>query len=218
MSKGLKSKGCIYTMDLFVRITVDYERVKDFLQRLSDDADKLIVYQHDASRVHIHFYIVNVRIKPDAIKTRFKKFMGINEWPRTDWSFESATDDGCIRYMSKGIFDPVYNKGFDLDRIAELKSSWVDKGKVKQTKDTITQYVMSMEVYELVKEWSKKPFGVIPTQEIYRQCIIFSIQVCHKYRKGFDEFSLRKIAQPAYVKFEHCGEQFVNKCVEKFFL
>lgn len=205
-------------MDLFVRITVDYETVKDFLQRLSGDADKLIVYQHNASRVHIHFYIVNSRVKPDAIKTRFKKFMSITQWDKSNWSFKSATDDKCITYMSKGSLSPVFNKGFDADYIRSLTEQWEDKVVVRESKEAVTQYVMSMEVYELVKDSLKDKFGVIPTQEVYRKCIIFAIQVCHKYRKGFDEFSLRKIAQPAYVKFEHCGEQFVNKCVDKFFL
>lgn len=121
--------------------------------------------------------------------------------------------------MSKGTLTPVYNKGFDAEYIRTLTDNWEDKPKVDNKKeDVVTQYRMSMEVYELVKESYANHFGDIPTQDVYRKCITFSIKICQKYCKGFDEFSLRKIAQPAYVRFEHCGQQFVNKCVDKFFL
>ena len=53
--------------------------------------------------------------------------------------------------------------------------------------------------------------------EIYEECIKFAIQVCHKYRKGFDEFSIRKVIIPAYTKFSHCQSQFISKISQNYF-
>ena len=93
-------------MDLFVRITITYEELEGFMEKFAEDCDKLIVYQHDASRKHIHFYAVNCRIKTDAIKTRIKKYLHVTQWDKSNWSFKSADNPSCITYMSKGKLDP----------------------------------------------------------------------------------------------------------------
>lgn len=206
-------------MDLFCRITLPYDELEGFLVKFSSECDKLIVYQHDGTRTHIHFYAVNCRIKTDAIKCRIKKHLQVTEFPKSNWSFKSADDSKCITYMSKGILTPRYVKGFTDEEVLGYTQAWVEKPvlSVVDKKSTLTQYDMSMEVYELVKEWASQKFGLIHTHEIYKQCVVTAISVCHKHRKGFDEFSIRKIVQPAYTKFEHCQTQFVEKVVDKFF-
>lgn len=206
-------------MDIFARVTVSYDDVSGFIEKLSEDCDKLIVYQHDTARVHIHFYAVNCRIKTDAIKTRIKKYLHVAEWDKNNWSFKSANDSGCITYMSKGKLDPRYIKGFTQEEIIGYKDKWTER--VPETslpkKSGPTQYDMAMEVYDIVTDKYTRCYGVIHTQEIYRDCFITAISVCRKYKKGFDEYSIRKIVHPAYTKFEHCEQQFVEKAVNKFF-
>lgn len=204
--------------NLFCRIRVPYDQFRPVAERLAHKCDKMIIYEHNErpTNIHIHFYIQACQVSTDTIKNYCKK-CGISGGPQgAGWSFKSDADAGCITYMTKGKLEPVYVKGFTQTETDEYKDRWVDRTPETSKSNKVTNYTMSMEVYELVKSHFK--FGYSHTQEIYRECIIQSINVCRKYSKGFDEYSLRKIAHPAYTRFEHCHTQFVNKAVEKFFL
>ena len=122
--------------------------------------------------------------------------------------------------MSKGHLDPVFVKGFSQDEIAECKQKWVQSEPITESKKTagVTQWDMSEEVYELLVQKYKGVFGFIHTQEVYRDACCFAMDVCRKHRKGWDEYSLRKLVQPAYARFEHCKTQLVDKMVDKFSL
>lgn len=72
---------------------------------------------------------------------------------------------------------------------------------------------MAMEVYDIVVENTENK----NEYDIYRMCIRTAIRVCHKHKKGFDDNSIRKIAQPAYVKITHMEDSFVEKCTQRFF-
>jgi len=207
-------------MDIFVRVTESYEALSGFIDKLALDCEKLVVYEHNGTRKHIHFYAVNCRIKTDAIKTRIKKHLHVTVYDKSNWSFKSADDSGCITYMSKGTIEPSYVKGFTREEIIEHKDRWVERTpetSLPKKTSTVTQYDMAMEVYDKVKEHFSSHFGEIHTQEVYRQCLLCAIETCRKYRKGFDEYSIRKIVHPAYTRFEHCQQQFVAKSLEKFF-
>lgn len=206
-------------MNIFGRVTINYDALTGFIESYANDCDKLIVYEHNDKRTHIHFYAFNSRIKTDAIKTRIKKHLHVTSWDKSNWSFKSADDSNCITYMSKGRIEPSFVKGFTQQEVLEYKDRWVERTPETSLpeKSSVTQYTMAMEVYEIVKESFKTKYGEIHTQEVYKECLITAISICRKYKKGFDEYSIRKIVHPAYTKFEHCQNQFVSKCVDKFF-
>ena len=108
-------------MDIFARISEPYQTLEGVLQSLANDCEKLVVYEHAGTRVHVHFYAVGMRIKTDALKVRIKKHLNVTVYDKTRWSFKTASDGGCITYMSKGHLDPVFVKGFSQDEIAECK-------------------------------------------------------------------------------------------------
>lgn len=221
-------------MDIFVRITVSYDAAKGFIEKLAEDCDKLIAYEHDARRTHIHFYATNCRIKTDAIKARFKKHLHVTQWDRSNWCFESARDAGCITYMSKGKLDPQYIKGFTQDEIIGYKDRWVERTPETSLpkKSTPTQYDMSMEVYDrIVSKLQTKmrlehtddgiqlaPNGMSKSDsELYRMMAKEAINVLHKYRKGFDVHSIQKVIVPAWTKFNQCRSSFVDMLEMRFF-
>lgn len=221
-------------MDIFARITVSYDDLAGFIEKFSDDCDKLIVYEHEGTRTHIHFYAVSCRIKTDAIKTRIKKYLHVTEWNKSNWSFKSADDSGCIVYMSKGRLDPRYVKGFTQDEIEGYKGRWTER--VPETslpkKSGPTQYDMSMEVYDkIVSKLGSKtrlehtddgiqlaPNGMSKTDsELYRMMANEAMNVLHKYRKGFDSHSIQKVIVPAWTKFNQCRSSFVDMLEIRFF-
>jgi len=122
-------------MDLFIRISRSYDELFDLVDSI--DCDKIIVYEHTAdetvSRTHCHIVIIGSKIKPDAIKTRYKKLYGNIE--KTDWSFKKCVEDylPTITYMSKGTLPPKLCKGFDTDTVVELTQKWVDPTTLKLT-------------------------------------------------------------------------------------
>lgn len=206
-------------MDIFVRLTEGYEVMESFIKSYADSCDKLIVYEHgESSRKHIHFYAVNSQIKPDAIKTRIKKYLNVSSYDKSRWSFKTATDDGCIVYMTKGRLEPSYVKGFTQEEVVVYKDRWIERTAEtsKSTKSNgPTQYDMAMEVYDMIS--NKRDINNLHTIDVYELCVKSALKVLHKHRKGFDENSIRKVVQPAYTMIEGCKEQFVNSIVRRFF-
>lgn len=208
-------------MDWFVRITETYEKLEGFIEKLAESCDKLVVYEHgeEVSRKHIHFYAVQCKIKTDAIKVRVKKHLQVANYPKDKWAFETAYDDGCIVYMTKGKLEPVYCKGFTQEELIAYRDKWVDR-----TPETVravskptgpSQYDLAMEVYEIVK--ANKKLEDLHTIEIYELCVKASIKVHHQYRKGFCDHSLKKVVQTAYTKIEGCKDSLIRKMVDNFF-
>lgn len=112
--------------DMFGRVSRSYDEISDWLQGIG--CDRIIVYQHDAdeevARTHVHFLVFGSSVKLDALKTRYRNLYG--NIARTDWMFKKAIDNNAIKYMSKGQYEPMLNKGFDEAEVATLKSQWVD--------------------------------------------------------------------------------------------
>lgn len=170
-------------MAYFVRVTASYDEIKPFCE--SVPCDTLVVYEHDASQVHCHFYIIT-SLKTDSLKVRLKK---LRNFDKTQWSFKTARDDRCVRYMAKGKYDPKYVKGFSQDIIDAYKADWKEEP-TKKEKPSV--YDLAQEVYSYVKE------EVCDTDEKYYQLLIFNaINVHHKYRKAFCDFSLMKVVETA---------------------
>lgn len=113
-------------MDLAIRISRPYDDIFDWVDAI--ESSKLAVYEHEAddeiSRTHIHMLVIGCKIKPDSLKTRFKKAYG--DIDKTDWSFKTATDDKFITYMSKGHLAPKLTKGYDVAEIEKLTAEWIE--------------------------------------------------------------------------------------------
>lgn len=215
---------------LFCRVTETYATLEGFFTSLADVCAQLVVYEHTASRTHVHFYTLGCTINTDSIKARIKKHLHVKSYDKNKWSFRTASDPNCITYMSKGVLEPCFVKGFTQEEISSYRDRWEDRSpetepeQIKR-KNGPTQYDMSMEVYQLIidKYRVSTPLGIDVYElqqrdcDIYQDCIRFAIDICHKYRKGFDEYSIRKIITPAYTKFAHCRNQLVDKVFQNYF-
>lgn len=171
-------------MAYFVRVTASYSELETFF--VSVPADTVVVYQHDeASQVHCHFYIVT-SLKTDSLKVRLKK---LKQFDKTQWSFKTARDDRCIRYMAKGKYEPKYVRGYSQDKINDFKADWKPEAKEKEK---ATVYDIAQEVYDAIKNNNYES-----DYEYYKAIISNAISVHHRYRKPFCEFSLSKVVETA---------------------
>lgn len=190
-------------MAYFVRVSVPYTTVQECLEALP--AEVLVVYEHEASQVHCHFYI-KTHLKTDSIKVRLKKF---HNFTKDQWSFKTAKDDLCVRYMAKGKYDPKYVRGFPKEKIDEYKSDW--KSDVGKKPKTIT-------VYDIAEEVSRqlRISEMTSEEELYKQAIHEAIATHHRMRKAFCEFSIAKVVETAVAMYAHGCISLERRLLLKF--
>lgn len=173
-----------------VRVTRPARELEAFFDKLQGVCDKLIVYEHNASRIHVHFLIVNCQVKTDTLKNWIRSCVG--DVHRSDWSFlEKDVDEKFITYMSKGKLDPVVVKGYDEKEVFEYRSAWVPKSKTV----TLTQYTVKVEKpEERVKRQRDLLQPVIDNIKNYntqREVVRAILQVIRKERIVVGRFKIR---------------------------
>lgn len=171
-------------MAYFVRVTASYDEIKPFCETVP--AETLVVYEHDASQVHCHFYI-KTTLATDSLKVRLKK---LRNFHKTQWSFKTARDELCIRYMAKGKYDPKYVRGYDIEQLNKYKADWKPEP-IKKEKPTV--YDMALEVHEAMKGGDYEGSA----DKFYKELLYQSVKVHHQHRKPFCDFSIMKVVVTA---------------------
>lgn len=130
-----------------VRITRSYEACSAYVAKLAMRCDKVLVYEHVGSsteKVHVHMMLVGVRgdkktLKNDAKGTALATLKGNADWSfkTKDAKYGDVTDSPqYITYMTKGIHEPKYNKGYTTEEVAACKAAYVSHdGKTKDEKE-----------------------------------------------------------------------------------
>lgn len=100
----------------FVRITRSFSDLSGLVHTWAARADKMVVYEHcgdETEKVHIHMVIIN----PDVTKKQLKNLVPTyNLKGNGDWSFKNYDgDDTAMVYMTKGVLDPKYMKGYTVE-------------------------------------------------------------------------------------------------------
>lgn len=123
-------------MNYALRITFSAEALRPWFSRMSMHCEKVIFYEHsdNVSRVHVHGILWGCTVSDDTFKNWIKETLHLTP-VANEWSFKQTygkgankrrVDEGYIAYMSKGKYDPVYNKGYAEDLIAEQKAKGFD--------------------------------------------------------------------------------------------
>lgn len=107
-------------------------------------ADKALAYEHIGTateKVHVHLLLVGVRCDKKTLQKRMNEHFKLTDklTGNGDWSFKTKdknygpVEDSVkyITYMTKGKFDPKYNKGYTQEQLDEAKALWVEPVKAK---------------------------------------------------------------------------------------
>lgn len=119
----------------FGYINGTYSDISGVVSSWSTISEKLLVYQHGpddgSSKDHCHLLVIGITIAKKHLYKR-KEWKSLKlDGTKKEFGFDDyETGRETIGYMSKGIYDPVFNKGFTEEEIAEGKS----KGYVKAAK------------------------------------------------------------------------------------
>ena len=124
-------------MDYVCRITRPYVDISGLVLNWSETADQVLVYQHPEGisrrtkkfqKTHCHLLIQGCRLgTAEGLRKRVAKQYKLKG--NEDWSFSDKDYDGSpkyITYMTKGIYLPAFNKGYDATQLEQLKNAWVE--------------------------------------------------------------------------------------------
>jgi len=119
--------------DYFARVTLPYERLDRMVSAWACKCDKILVYQHEGEKtqkIHCHILIMGCSVISKQLKN-IASSLNVNLVGNENSSFKSVGSSGqdelnCIMYMSKGVLEPKYNKGYTPELIAQQKARWVE--------------------------------------------------------------------------------------------
>lgn len=126
---------------LAIRITLPYDRLEQTFSQIKDVSQRVIVYQHDATRVHVHALIVGCTVSTDTLKNWVMREIN-GKLTRDSWSFKTAQNEEFITYMSKGSLTPVFVSGYQPEVIEAFRSKWVQQAPKSKS---LVQYRLKIE-------------------------------------------------------------------------
>jgi len=196
---------------------VSQDDTVELCKRLSEKAEKSLFYLHPIKDStgkelpHIHGLVCNWSQHPDTYRNQIKKTHNVkgtqlavsNTYERGTKMCEEHIDK-YVTYMSKGKFEPLYNKGFADDWIGKRKCEWksptsvrisgdltiIANGEVK--KKTITQFAIARELEVWICEQIAKD-----NYPKYRDIIKQARTILHSHNRLADDNMLVKICQDA---------------------
>lgn len=121
------------------RISASYADIGSTLLKLIDLTEKVAIYEHPAdekvANTHIHGLLMTCSRKEDTLREKFfkKHWKGKYQLATTYKDQDNKiqpVNEGYVTYMSKGVYDPSFVKGFTPERILELKALWIDYSQV----------------------------------------------------------------------------------------
>lgn len=151
------SRGMVY--HYAVRITHSYEVCKALVDTWSLRCEKMLVYEHIGSvteKVHIHLIMEGSDTHKKWLRELGQR-TGVNLKGNKYCSFkEFDGNKTAMVYMTKGVHEPSYNKGYSLEDIALWKSQWVDHPKSKDA--ALYEHIFGSEEYndEMYENWTKE--------------------------------------------------------------
>ena len=101
--------------------------------------EKLVMYEHNerADNLHCHFLLTNVSVTTENLKQDYRKLGLVLSGPgQVSFKKTFKTSQGVvvdinvetwtryITYMSKGVYHPAYNKGFDAPYLEQCRHQW----------------------------------------------------------------------------------------------
>lgn len=145
-----------------VRITRSFEFCKRFVAAWALRCDKILAYEHVGTateKIHIHLIIINCDVTAEQLRNIAKplgfavlKGNGDFSFKTKDKKYGPVTDSPrYICYMSKGQYDPLYNKGYSDAELAEAKSAYVPMGNLSKDEKYYNDFVKSYQFPDIPK-------------------------------------------------------------------
>lgn len=204
-------------LDVAFRVSKGYDSsgIIDVIRPLMVHATKGIVYYHDVSdNPHIHGYIEGYSKSAKWFRETLKKQFGVSV--RTEYTCNFDANVNFITYMSKGKLDPIYNQGFELQMVNDLKAKGYDKGDIIKAKKVSEPNKPTK--FMLLKDMENKAAKCgcleFPTQ--YPKCLLkHIIRVLHENKQVIGEYKVKDYFDS--ISMYNDGEKFIDRMCRKIF-
>lgn len=197
-------------MNIAFRVSEPANKLTSFFIELSKHSDKLVVYEHQASQVHVHGLVINCKVSTDTLKNWIRKVLGIKVYDKSKWSFKTEyqgqpVNAQFITYMSKGKLDPVFNHNVQPSDIDAYRNAWIQPEKFhsKDKEDKITIWNIAQEADQIYRsQYEEFQYGSGELDIVVERMVPIIIKILRKYKKGFDTFMVKKIFTTAMSSHE----------------
>jgi len=206
---------------------------KELCKRLSTEAEKALFYLHPIKDStgkelpHIHGLIYNWSKSDDTFRNQIKKAHNVKGTQlAVSNTYERGTKmneehiDRYVTYMSKGKFEPMFNKGFADDWIGERKREWkspttvrisgdltvITNGEVK--KKVITQFAIARELEVWIIEQIAND-----NHPSHSNIVKQARMILHSHNRLADDNMLVKICQDAMWPTDECSR--ISKIISR---
>lgn len=220
-------------MNYAIRLTYKIGVLSELFRELQADARAIVVYEHseDATRVHIHAYVEEMKITTQTLKNRIVRHLGFKP-AKTDWSFKSGADRKFITYMSKGHLTPVFCFGIEGAEIDGYRTQWIERKKAEPSKKsaTLTTWDMAVQLADFMDKeaylhkWISHEYGIRREQHKWmevepQKMIDKAIQIHIDNHRTFTDFSILRVIHTAYgvSNRERWKTQIRSQIMEKLF-
>jgi len=172
-----------------VRLRTSYETLKTTVADWALLSEKLLCYEHNDKKenVHCHFLLYGVYDSVDTLKRKMRSH-GIDLKGSGQLSFKTSfklkdgtkvdiTDETIpkyVTYMSKGKYDPSYNKGYDPEFIAACKAAWINHPKSTRDEALLVDFTKYIDEVQEPKRVEARAEGRT-AQWLHRCAVIFCV-------------------------------------------
>lgn len=151
-------------MNYAPRLRFSYEKIASWVSRVAMASEKVIVYEHDENpdNIHCHMLVMGFTKDVTTLKNWFKEALCMKP-RRVEWTFpqtykdqdgnEQPVNEEFVTYMSKGVHDPKYNKGFSPEFVAERKTKGYAKTNKKISSGRSPQCGAAAQYYDNFVRW-----------------------------------------------------------------
>lgn len=125
---------------LAVRITLPFSDASGMVREWALKAERIVCYEHvgeATAKPHIHLLLLRVGCTKERLKQLAAPWVPFGSSGNEFWSFKSKSKElgpitmessrRYIIYMTKGVNDPKYVKGFDTQYLEGCKEGWMVK-------------------------------------------------------------------------------------------
>ncbi len=147
-----------------VRLRSSYETLITTVADWALKCDKILCYEHPekTDNIHCHLLLYGVYDSTDTLKRlmrshgielkgagqiSFKTSFKLNDGTKVDITDETIPK--YITYMSKGIHNPKYNKGYEQSFVDACKAAWVVIKRTSKHVDRFNEFCKYMETINL---------------------------------------------------------------------
>lgn len=163
----------------------------DFIQELSKKVEKCIWYFHPTGKrgpkPHLHALIYDYPRTAETVRGYIQKKFNLNG-KEQEFAVSDNYDRGIrmteeftpkyITYMTKGKYEPVLVKGYNMLDIDELKAKWIEPKSavmnvqvIKTIKPKITRYALAQNVLAAYVDNEIENWGPDDNKELIKKCV-----------------------------------------------